>query len=77
MLDHEVIGAHQLMTRLLVSTRLLAPDLQAPPAASARALARACQQESLDDLLHALTKARHGIATAWHKAFDSELEIET
>ena len=77
LLDHEVIGAHQLMTRLLVSTRLLAPDLQAPPAASARALARACQQESLDDLLHALTKARHGIATAWHKAFDSELEIET
>ncbi len=77
LLDHEVIGVHQLMTRLLVSTRLLAPDLQAPPAASARALARACQQESLDGLLHALTKARHGIATAWHKAFDSELEIET
>jgi len=76
LLDQDVIGAHKLLTRVLVSTRLLAPDLQLPTAGSARALARACQQESLDTLLHQLTKARHGIAAAWRKAFDNELEIE-
>ena len=76
LLAKNVAPAHKLMTRLMVSARLLSPDLQAPPAAASRALARACQQESYDSLLQALANARHEVAAAWKQAFDSELEIE-
>ncbi|MEP5937798.1 MAG: bifunctional [glutamate--ammonia ligase]-adenylyl-L-tyrosine phosphorylase/[glutamate--ammonia-ligase] adenylyltransferase [Erythrobacter sp.] len=77
LLPQEVAPAHRLMTRLLVAGRLLAPDQQPPPPAASKALAKACQQESFDALLQALSKARHGVAQAWHQAFGIELEIET
>jgi glutamate-ammonia-ligase adenylyltransferase len=75
-LSQEVDQAHKLMTRVLVAGRLLAPDLQAPPAAAAAALARACQCESFESLLQGLADARHGVATAWTQTFKIELEID-
>ncbi|HAU21319.1 MAG TPA: bifunctional [glutamate--ammonia ligase]-adenylyl-L-tyrosine phosphorylase/[glutamate--ammonia-ligase] adenylyltransferase [Erythrobacter sp.] len=68
--------AHDLMTRLLVSARLLAPDLALPPPAAAQALAKACKSEDLPHLLDALTSARRMVARAWNEQFGIELEIE-
>src|SRR3546814_6292427 len=58
----ELRAAHDLMTRLLVSARLLAPDLAPPPQAAALALARACRQESLAALMQEFANARHQVA---------------
>jgi glutamate-ammonia-ligase adenylyltransferase len=71
-----VCEAHDLMTRLLVSARLLAPDLAAPPPAAAQALAKACRADDLDDLLRQLSDARKLVAKAWAEVFGIELEIE-
>ena len=66
--------AHRLMTRLLVSTRLLAPDLAEPPPAAAQALAEACGQPDMPGLLQAFGEARQEVAAAWRDSFGEELE---
>src|SRR3546814_11071899 len=55
LIARELRAAHDLMTRLLVSARLLAPDLALPPQAAALALARACKPENPAAPMHALT----------------------
>jgi glutamate-ammonia-ligase adenylyltransferase len=67
---------YDLLCRLLVAARLLAPDGQ-PPAGLARdALAAACRIESFDALLHAVDQARHGVMAAWAETFGETLEDE-
>ncbi len=75
-LDASMSEAHDLMTRVLVATRLLAPDLAEPRPAAARALARCCGEESFDALLQACTAARHRVAEAWQCHLQTELEID-
>lgn len=69
-------AAHDLMTRLLVVVRLVAPDGMYPPEASRGIVARSCGLESWDALLEALHQARLCVALAWGQVFDIELEIE-
>ena len=69
--------AWELMTRILVCGRLLAPHLGHPPAAAAEAMARACGQENFDDLLQSLGKARQEVARNWAQIFGQELEIDS
>lgn len=76
LLDPAMREAHDLLTRMLVATRLLAPDLEQPMPAAARVLARACGHESPAALLQACTAARHGVATEWKRHFASELEMD-
>jgi [glutamine synthetase] adenylyltransferase / [glutamine synthetase]-adenylyl-L-tyrosine phosphorylase len=76
LLDPSMAEAHDLLTRMLVATRLLAPDLDPPAPAAARVLARACGHESLDALLQACTAARHGVAVEWRRHFGCELEMD-
>ncbi|MGV3554706.1 MAG: bifunctional [glutamate--ammonia ligase]-adenylyl-L-tyrosine phosphorylase/[glutamate--ammonia-ligase] adenylyltransferase [Croceibacterium sp.] len=67
-------GHYDLLCRLLVAARLLAPDGQ-PPAGLARdALAAACKVDSLEALLHAVDEARHGVMAAWAETFGESLE---
>lgn len=68
--------AHDFMTRLLVSARLLAPDLVEPPPAASLALAKACRARDFGGLLQQLSEARHLVAKAWVEIFETELEIE-
>lgn len=63
----------ELMTRLLIAGRLLAPDLAAPPPAAAAALAEACGQPDLDTLLQAFAAARQEVAKAWAESFGEPL----
>ncbi|MCL4672586.1 MAG: bifunctional [glutamate--ammonia ligase]-adenylyl-L-tyrosine phosphorylase/[glutamate--ammonia-ligase] adenylyltransferase [Sphingomonadaceae bacterium] len=75
LLDPGLRTAHDLLTRMLVATRLLAPDLAMPPAPADTVLARACGHDRADALLRACTLARHGVAREWQRHFDTELEM--
>ena len=76
LLEPHMQAAHDLMTRMLVATRLLAADLAVPPPAAASVLARACGYGSGDELLAACTLARRRVADAWELAFGTQLETE-
>lgn len=65
--------ALELMSRLLVSARLLAPDLADPPPAAAAALAEACGFADLPSLLRAFADARQQVAAAWADSFGEPL----
>ena len=67
---------YDLLCRLLVAARLLAPDGQPPAGASREALAQACRAESFDALLQAVGEARHGVIAAWAETFGEMLEDE-
>ncbi len=75
-LPRPLIAAYDLMTRILVAGRLLAPDGEEPPPAAADALARACKAQSYKGLLRSLTEARHEVAKAWETILEHQLEID-
>ncbi|WP_209348960.1 bifunctional [glutamine synthetase] adenylyltransferase/[glutamine synthetase]-adenylyl-L-tyrosine phosphorylase [Pontixanthobacter sp. CEM42] len=66
--------AHDLMTRLLVSARLLAPDGVKPASSAAVALAKACKCADYSDLLRRFSEARQIVAASWKEIFDVKLE---
>ena len=68
-------AAHDLMARLLVVVRLVAPDGMYPPEASRGIVATSCGLESWDALLSVVVQARRDVAAAWQQVFDLELEI--
>ncbi len=57
--------AHDLLTRLLVTLRLVSPSMDAPLAVTRPIVARACGADDWDDLLERLARARQGVAAAW------------
>ncbi|MCX7284127.1 MAG: bifunctional [glutamine synthetase] adenylyltransferase/[glutamine synthetase]-adenylyl-L-tyrosine phosphorylase [Novosphingobium sp.] len=69
-------AAHDLLARLLVVVRLVAPDGMFPPQASRSIVARACGLDSWDGLLDAVHQARLCVAQAWDQVFDIKLEID-
>jgi glutamate-ammonia-ligase adenylyltransferase len=68
--------AHSLMTRLLVGTRLLAPDLEKPKSAAAALLARQSGCEDYDELIQRLHEARRDVAATWRDIYGETLEID-
>lgn len=68
--------ARVLMTRLLVGTRLLAPDLARPNDAAASLLARQSGCADYAALQERLRAARHDVAVMWHQVFGEKLEID-
>ncbi len=67
---------HDFLTRLLVSSRLLAPDMALPAPAAMAALARACGCANGGELLQRLDTARMTVAAVWHACFDEPLETD-
>lgn len=67
--------AHDLLARLLVVVRLVAPDAMYPPPASRAIVAQACGLSDWDTLLDAVLAARQQIALAWASVFDQFLEM--
>ncbi|BBC71217.1 [glutamate--ammonia-ligase] adenylyltransferase [Altererythrobacter sp. B11] len=76
LLPESFAGHFEILARLLVSARLLAPDGQEPPPAARGALARACRCEDYAMLIEELNGARRGVAQCWAALFGEELEIE-
>ncbi len=67
-LPERLIDAHALLTRFLVAMRLVAPDLQPPPAATRTIVARVCGHMDWESLLAQIGAARQEIARAWASA---------
>jgi len=74
LLPAEFRAQHDLLTRLLVAARLLAPNCQTPPERARQVLADACGARDFDGLLLAVDEARHGVAEIWAETFGVELE---
>jgi glutamate-ammonia-ligase adenylyltransferase len=75
LLPPDLRGAHDLLARLLVVVRLVAPDGTYPPLASRGIVAHACGLSDWDALLAAIDEARHAIAQAWSATFAQTLEL--
>ncbi|QFT76517.1 bifunctional [glutamate--ammonia ligase]-adenylyl-L-tyrosine phosphorylase/[glutamate--ammonia-ligase] adenylyltransferase [Erythrobacter sp. THAF29] len=76
LLPAEIASAYDLMTRMLVAGRLLAPKVEQPPESAARALAKACGEKTFDDLLHRLTNARQSVMVLWSNILGERIEDE-
>lgn len=75
LLPEELVPAHDLMIRMLVAARLLAPDLQLPAPAATTVLAQACGCDSGTSLLHRFTQARQSVAQSWKAILETDLEM--
>ena len=60
-----LMRAHDLLTRLLVTLRLISPDAQEPSPAARETLVRACGVADWPALLAALEEARQSVRNAW------------
>ncbi len=75
LLAQEVREAHNLLTRLLVAVRLVAPDNLFPPVPSRGIVAGACGLPNWETLLTAIEAARRTVAANWLIVFEEELEL--
>jgi [glutamine synthetase] adenylyltransferase / [glutamine synthetase]-adenylyl-L-tyrosine phosphorylase len=62
-----IAKAQHLLTEMLVTIRLIAPESARPTAESCELMAKACGSESWDELLEAHEKARHSISELWNQ----------
>ena len=76
LVEAELGSAHDLLTRLLVTVRLMAPDGGYPPPASQPIVARLCGQEDWKSLLGALKAARETVAAQWAATFGETIALE-
>jgi glutamate-ammonia-ligase adenylyltransferase len=60
-----MIEAHALLTRMLVTVRLMAPTLDIPPEITRPVIARACGMSEWEGLLAELDATRQRVASAW------------
>lgn len=68
-IDPALRAAHDLLTRLLVTVRLVAPDAQEPTAAATRVLiTRALAQPDWDTMLATFADMRETVAAAWQES---------
>jgi glutamate-ammonia-ligase adenylyltransferase len=66
-LGTEISNAHALLTRFLVTMRLVAPDLETPLATTQALVAAVCGAKDWPSLLADLASARQSISTLWTK----------
>ncbi len=64
-----IIEAHAVLTRALVTLRLMAPDLQAPDTATAALIARACGAQSWPLWLDDLNRVRQSVSQFWSQTY--------
>jgi len=64
---------YDLLTRMLVALRLLAPSGSEPPLCAAEALAGACQVKDYDALLRDFAKARGRVCALWNQTFGTDI----
>lgn len=62
-----VVAAERLLTQMLITIRLVAPETTNPSAESCEVMARACGSESWNDLLVRHDEARQCVASLWQK----------
>jgi glutamate-ammonia-ligase adenylyltransferase len=65
LVPEKIADAHRLLTRMLVTLRLVSPSSAEPPPASRPLVAKACGMEDWNSLLAAHDAARHRILALW------------
>ncbi len=65
LIDPFMMEAHTLLTRMLVTVRLMAPSLDIPPEITRPVIARACGMSEWEALLAQLDVTRQRVASAW------------
>jgi len=65
LIDSAVIAAHELLTRMLVTLRLVSPTSGEPPPASKPLVARTCGEADWDSLVKAYETSRALVSAAW------------
>jgi glutamate-ammonia-ligase adenylyltransferase len=65
LVEPATVEAQRLLTRMLVTLRLVSPSSEEPPAASRELVARACRMEDWNGLLAAHDEARQRIGRLW------------
>ncbi len=68
----EVVDAHRLLSRMLVTLRLVSPNSAEPPEASRQLVARACGHDEWNSLLAAHDQARQTISRLWRDVSGQE-----
>ena len=66
-----MIGAHDLLTRLLVTLRLMTPDMAEPAESSRVLIARACGSDDWADLVARLGEAQRAVRDWWNNVTQS------
>ena len=64
---------YDLLTRMLVALRLLAPDGDEQPPYAAEALAKACRMESYASLIDHFAQARGRVCALWNQTFGADI----
>jgi len=67
LIDTNVVTAQRLLTEMLVTIRLIAPETTSPTEESCELMARACGAESWAELLERHEQARQSIAALWER----------
>jgi glutamate-ammonia-ligase adenylyltransferase len=75
LLPPSVVEAHSLLTRLLVTLRLVAPTMDVADAATQRLVARSCGAEDWSSLLAALERVRQGVSRVWEAILLNKLLV--
>ena len=65
LISPDIATAYRLLTRILVTARLVAPDLQSPSEATCALIASACDQPDWPSLLAALDTVRQEVSRFW------------
>jgi len=65
LMDPAVIAAYELLTRMLVTLRLVSPGSDEPPEASRTLVARACGERDWDSLVKAYERSRELVRSEW------------
>ncbi len=74
LLAPELTQAHALMTRMLISVRLVSPDCAIPSPPAQKLIARTCQMRDWQAAMDALHTARKTVKTEWTRIFGAARE---
>ena len=74
LVEANIADAQKLLTQMLITIRLIAPETTMPSEESCKLMARACGADSWDELLARHDQARKRIAAVWAKVKGGNLE---
>ena len=72
-IDSNIVASQKLLTRMLVTIRLVAPETTSPSEESCELMARACGSDSWHDLLARHDEARHSVSQLWNRVKEGNL----
>ena len=73
LVDENIVDAQKLLTRMLVTIRLVAPETTNPSPESCELMARACGASDWDELLARHEEARHSVSALWDRIKKGQL----